>query len=135
MDADAEAMMEELRQRVEAKRAAGLYAVDDIRESPSDPRVPYLAEELAHVADLAEISPNLDDVRSTRRGVGIAVGKTKSVLTRATSQPLLGLAAQATTFNSVLVSYLSQLAQEVAALRAEVARLTDADSRGATGDE
>ncbi|MBM3664677.1 MAG: hypothetical protein FJW92_02640 [Actinobacteria bacterium] len=97
--------------------------------------MPYLAEELAHVADLAEISPNLDDVRSTRRGVGIAVGKTKSVLTRATSQPLLGLAAQATTFNSVLVSYLSQLAQEVAALRAEVARLTDADSRGATGDE
>lgn len=135
MDADAEALMDELRRRVEAKRAAGLYAVDDIREPPSNARVPFLAEELAHVADLAEISPNLDGVGSTRRGVGVAVGKTKSVLTRATSQPLIGVADQATAFNSVLISYLSQLAQEVAALREEVARLTDATSRGATGDE
>jgi hypothetical protein len=51
------------------------------------------------------------------------VGKTKSVLARATSQPLIGVADQSTAFNANLVSYLSQLAQEVARLRERVAEL------------
>lgn len=123
MDAEIAELMEELQRRVDANRAAGLYAVDDIREAASDPRMPYMAEELAQLGDLAEIAPNLQGVGSTRRGVGMAVGKTKSVLARATSQPLIGVADQATAFNSVLVAYLSQLAQEVARLRDEVARL------------
>ena len=123
MDPDVKQLMDELTRRVDEKRAAGLYAVDDIREPASDPDVPYLAEQLAGVADLAEISPNLDGVGSTRRGVGMAVGKTKSVLARATSQPLIGVADQSTAFNANLVSYLSQLAQEVARLRERVAQL------------
>ena len=124
MDPEIAELMDELRRRVDEKRAAGLYAVDEIREPASDPTEPFLAEQLAHVADLAEIAPNLTGVGSTRRGIGTAVGKTKSALTRATSQPLIGVADQATAFNAVLVSYLAQLAQEVASLRSEVDRLS-----------
>ena len=126
MDPEIAVLMDELRARVEQKRAAGLYAVDDIQEGPSGERVPFRAEALAQVADLAEISPNLDGVGSTRAGVGAAVGKAKSVLARATSQPLIGMADQSTAFNAVLVAYISQLAQEVADLRDEVDRLSGA---------
>ncbi len=124
MDPEIAALMDELARRVDEKRAAGLYAVDDMQQPSSDPREPFLAEELAHVADLAEIAPNLEGVGSTRAGVGVAVGKAKSVLARATSQPLIGVADQTTAFNSVLISYISQLAQEVAALREQVDRLS-----------
>ena len=123
VDPEIAQLMDELQRRVAEKRAAGLYAVDDIQESLADGELPYRAEELARVADLAEIAPNLAGIGSTRRGVGMAVGKTKEVLARATSQPLIGVADEATAFNSVLVSYLSQLAQEVARLRAEVDQL------------
>ena len=43
---------------------------------------------------------------------------------RATSQPLIEMGDQSTAFNAVLVSYISQLAQELAELREEVARLS-----------
>jgi len=124
MDPEIAELMEELQRRVEEKRAAGLYCVDEIREPASGPTEPFLAEQLAHVAELAEIAPDLTAVGSTRRGIGAAVGKTKSVLTRATSQPLSGVADQATAFNAVLVSYVAQLAQEVTSLRSEVDRLS-----------
>lgn len=128
MDPEITEMMEELQRRVDAARAAGLYAVDDLREPVAAGREPFHAEELAQLGDLAEISPNLTGVGSTRRGVGMAVGRTKSVLARATSQPLIGVADQATAFNSVLVAYLSQLAQEVARLRERVAVLEQQQS-------
>ena len=123
MDPELAQMMEELQRRVDAARAAGLYAVDDLREPVAAGREPVHPEELAQLGALAEISPNLIGVGSTRRVVGMAVGKTKSVLARATSQPLIGVADQATAFNSVLVAYLSQLAQEIARLQEQVAVL------------
>jgi uncharacterized small protein (DUF1192 family) len=43
---------------------------------------------------------------------------------RATSQPLIEMGDQSTAFNAVLISYISQLAQEIAELREEVARLS-----------
>lgn len=124
MNPEVAALMAQLHERVATKRAAGLYAVDDIQQPLATEREPFLAEQLAAVAGLAEISPNLHSIGSTRRGIGGIVGKAKATLVRATSQPLIEMGDQSTAFNAVLISYISQLAQEVAELREEVARLS-----------
>jgi hypothetical protein len=54
------------------------------------------------------------------------VGKAKHGLTRATSQPLLDLADRSTAFNTALLAYVTELAQEISDLRAEVDRLRGA---------
>ncbi len=73
--------------------------------------------------EVATITPDMSLVQSTKPGVGAAVGKAKSVLARATSQPVLDLAARQSPFNAALLSYLVDLAQEVTTLRARVAAL------------
>ncbi|MFZ4756447.1 MAG: hypothetical protein ACOYL4_10635, partial [Miltoncostaeaceae bacterium] len=89
MNPEVAALMAQLHERVATKRAAGLYAVDDLQQPLATEREPFLAEQLAAVAGLAEISPNLHSIGSTRRGIGGIVGKAKATLVRATSQPLI----------------------------------------------
>jgi len=116
--------MEQVRRRVAEKKAAGLYAIDALAEpSPTSRLEPYGAEDLAEVARLAEVMPDFQLAQSTKRGVGGLVTRMKSGLSRATSQPLIGLGDQQSRFNATLLSYISELAQEVAALRAEVKAL------------
>ena len=121
---DADAVMEEIRRRVAEKKAAGLYSVDAVAADVAQPIEPFRADDLAEVARLADVMPNFALVKSTKPGVGAVVGRVKSGLSRATSQPLIGVADQASGFNAALIGYIAELAQEVATLRAEVDRLT-----------
>lgn len=126
MDADRDdvaALMAEIEARVAEKRAAGLYSVDALAADRPTQREPYMADDLVEVSKLAEIQPNLGLTASTKPAVGKAVGKVKEGMVRATSQPLLDLADRTTAFNVALLAYVSELAQEVAALRARVAQI------------
>jgi hypothetical protein len=115
-DGNTEALMDELRKRVEMKKAAGLYALDGL-SLPQPSTEPFRADELTSLARAAVLSPDLNLAQSTRGGVGKVVTKTKVSLARATSQPLTHVADQATAFNLALLAYVTELAQEVAYLR------------------
>ncbi len=120
-------LMEELGRRVAEKRAAGLYSVDALANRRASGTEPFLVDDLIEVSRLAEVTPDLGLAASTKPGaVGKAVGKAKHGLTRATSQPLLDLADHSTAFNTALLAYVTELAQEIADLRAEVDRLRGA---------
>lgn len=127
---DVAALMGEVRRRVAEKKAAGLYTVDSLFDEGSNTTEPFHAEDLADIAKLAAIEPNLALARSTKPGVGQVVGKAKSGLVRATSQPLLDLADRSTSFNLALLGYVTEMAQELATLRAEVDRLRGVDDGG-----
>ena len=118
---EAARLMDDIRRRVAQKKAAGLYSVDAVAADVAQPIEPFRADDLAEVARLADVMPNFALVKSTKPGV---VGRVKSGLSRATSQPLIGVADQASGFNAALFGYIAELAQEVATLRAEVDRLT-----------
>jgi hypothetical protein len=123
--ADVEALMDEVRRRVARKREAGLYAIDNLASDRGLKNEPFRADDLAEVARMADVNPNFLLAKSTKPAVGVVVSKVKSGLTRATSQPLIGVADQATGFNNALIGYIAELAQEVAALRDEVDRLRE----------
>ena len=125
---DADAVMEEIRRRVAEKKAAGLYSVDALAETGERLTPPYRADDLAEVARLSDVMPNFELVKSTKPGIGAVVGKVKSGLSRATSQPLIGVADQASGFNAALIAYVSELAQEVAVLRKELDELRGGSS-------
>jgi hypothetical protein len=133
MDPEVAALMQQIEERVAAKRAAGLYSVDALQVSNARAEQPFLPDELVEVAKLAEIAPDLGVAASTKPGIGKAVGKVKSGLVRATSQPLRDAADRSTAFNLALLSYVTQLSQEVVALRAEVTALRQAAERERPG--
>ncbi len=120
-------LMKEIEERVARKRAAGLYSVDALQTPNARGEEPFLPDELVEVAKAAEIQVNLGLAGSTKPGVGKAVGKVKEGLVRATSQPLRDVADRSTAFNLALLSYVTQLSQEVVALRAEVESLREGD--------
>ena len=132
MDPEVAALMQQIEERVAEERAAGLYSVDALQVSNARAEQPFLPDELVEVAKLAEIDPDLGVAASTKRGVGKLVGKVKSGLVRATSQPLRDAADRSTAFNLALLSYVTQLSQEVVALRAlgfmKLATFTTADA-------
>ena len=116
--------MDEVRRRVAEKKAAGLYSLDALADpSPTSGVEPYRATDLAEIARRVDVMPDFQLAESTKRGVGSVVTKVKSGLSRATSQPLIGMGDQQSRFNALLLSYVSELAQEVAVLRAEVEAL------------
>ena len=119
---NADDLIAELQERVAEKKQAGLYSLDGLAVAGSAIE-PFHAEELAELVVAAEITPDLRLAQSTKRGVGAVVGKTKSGLARATSQPLANVADQATAFNVALLGYVSALSQEVAALRSDLDRI------------
>jgi len=131
IDPAVRALMDEIEERVARKRAAGLYSVDALQTPNSRAEEPFLPDELVEVAKVAEIQVNLGLAGSTKPGVGKAVGKVKEGLVRATSQPLRDVADRSTAFNLALLSYVTQLSQEVVALRAEVDALREADEENA----
>jgi hypothetical protein len=116
-------LMREIEERVARKRAAGLYSVEALQGSNARDDEPFLPDELVEVAKVAEITVDVGVTASTKPGVGKAVGKVKEGLVRATSQPLRDVADRSTAFNLALLSYVTQLSQEVVALRAEVKAL------------
>lgn len=124
-------LMSEIRKRVAEKKAAGLYTVDGFVLPEGRNDEPFRVDELIMLDDVASITPDMSLVRSTKPGVGRAVGKAKGILARATSQPVLDLAARQSQFNAALLSYLVDLAQEVTSLRARVAALEAAEQDGA----
>lgn len=126
-------VMDDIRRRVAEKRAAGLYSVDALAADRARPIEPFRADDLAEVARLADVMPDFGLVRSTKPGVGVVVGKAKSGLVRATSQPLIGVADRASGFNAALIGYVAELAQEVASLRAEVDRLIGGEPDAGNG--
>ena len=117
-------LMDDIRRRVAEKKAAGLYSVDVVAADVASHIEPFRADELADVARMADVMPDFGLVRSTKPGVGAVVSRVKGGLSRATSQPLIGVADQASGFNAALIGYIAELAQEVASLRAQVDDLT-----------
>lgn len=128
-------LMKGLRERAAAKRAAGLYSVDALKEDPARVTQPVFAEELAELYALGEIDVNLEAARSTKKHIGSIVGKVKGLLVRATSQPLEELSSKSTTFNMALVVYVGSLAEELAVLRAELELLRRESGAPLASDE
>lgn len=118
-------LMEAIRARVAKKKAAGLYSLDGLALPEGRREEPFGVDELIMLDEVSTVTPQMSLVQSTKPGVGAAVGKAKSVLARATSQPLLDLAARQSQYNAALVSYLIDLAQEVSSLRTRVALLEE----------
>ena len=118
-------LMATLRQRVAAKKAQGLYSLDGLASRSGSDLEPFNVQELIWLDEVAAITPDLGLAQSTKPGIGSVVGKAKSNLTRATSQPLLDLAVRQSQFNAALLSYLTELAQEVTTLRERVRHLED----------
>jgi hypothetical protein len=116
-------LMDALRERVAEKKAAGLYSLDGLASRAGSATEPLHVQDLIWLEEVAEIRPDLNLVQSTKPGVGAVVGKAKGKLARATSQPLLDLAVRQSQFNAALLSYLTEVAQEITTLRARVREL------------
>jgi len=122
-DGDVADLMTTVRKRVAERKAQGLYSVDGLQTSAGRDVEPFRVQDLVWLEEVAEITPDMSLVRSTKPGVGMVVGKTKTALTKATSQPLLDLAVRQSQFNAALLAYITELAQEIEVLRARVAEL------------
>ena len=120
-DPDRDALMAAIRRRVAEKKASGAYTVDALTTPASRPGRPFQPDTLAELGRMIEVTPNLALARSSRRGVGVLVGKVKTALTRATSQPLLDTADKTSAFNALLLSYVIELGAEVERLRSAIA--------------
>ncbi len=120
---DVEDLLQTIRERVAEKQAQGLYSLDGLVGAEGQDVEPFRLQELLWLDEVAEITPDMDLVQSTKPGVGAVVGKAKGALTRATSQPLLDLAVRQSQFNAALLTYLTMMGQEVEVLRARVAEL------------
>jgi hypothetical protein len=116
-------LLREVRARVAEKQAQGLYSLDGLAIPAARDVEPFELQELLWLAEATDVTPDMTLVRSTKRGVGGAVGKAKGAMARATSQPLLDVAARQTQFNVALLAYVTMLGQEVEELRARIARL------------
>ncbi len=120
---DVEDLLQTIRERVAEKQAQGLYSLDGLVGAEGQDVEPFRLQELLWLDEVAEITPDMELVQSTKPGVGAVIGKAKGVLTRATSQPLLDLAVRQSQFNAALLTYLTMMGQEVEVLRARVAEL------------
>ncbi len=120
---DVEDLLQTIRERVAEKQAQGLYSLDGLVGAEGQDVEPFRLQELLWLDEVAEITPDMGLVQSTKPGVGMVVGKAKGALTRATSQPLLDLAVRQSQFNAALLTYLTMMGQEVEVLRARVAEL------------
>ncbi len=120
---DVEDLLQTIRERVAEKQAQGLYSLDGLVGAEGQDVEPFRLQELLWLDEVAEITPDMELVQSTKPGVGAVVGKAKGALTRATSQPLLDLAVRQSQFNAALLTYLTMMGQEVEVLRARVAEL------------
>lgn len=116
-------LMAAIRQRVAERKAQGLYSVDGLRALEGRDVEPFQVQDLVWLEEVAEITPDMGLVQSTKPGVGMVVGKTKAALTKATSQPLLDLAVRQSQFNAALIAYITELAQEIEVLRARLGEL------------
>ena len=119
-DGEVEDLMATIRARVAERKAQGLYSVDRLRSSAGRDVEPFRVQDLIWLEEVAEITPDMALVRSTKPGIGAAIGKTKAALTKATSQPLLDLAVRQSQFNAALLAYITELAQEIEVLRGRV---------------
>ena len=122
-DGEVADLMATIRARVAVRKAQGLYSVDGLRAPKGRDVEPFHVKDLVWLEEVAEIAPDMTLVQSTKPGVGMAVGKAKAALTKATSQPLLDLAVRQSQFNAALLAYITELAQEVEVLRARVAEV------------
>ena len=122
-DGEVADLMATIRARVAVRKAQGLYSVDGLRAPEGRDIEPFHVQDLVWLEEVAEIAPDMGLVQSTKPGVGMAVGKAKAALTKATSQPLLDLAVRQSQFNAALLAYITELAQEIEVLRARVAEL------------
>ncbi len=120
---DVDDLLRVIRERVAEKQARGLYSLDGLSVPDGRDVEPFQFQELLWLDEVADVAPDMNLVRSTKPGVGGVVGKAKATLARATSQPLLDVAARQTQFNVAVLSYLTMLGQEVEALRARVTDL------------
>ena len=122
-DGDVADVMDVIRERVCKKQAQGLYSLDAMRGPSARDIEPFEVTELIQLEEVAEITPDMSLVRSTKPGLGKVVGTAKTALTKATSQPLLDMAVRQSQYNAALLTYLTLLGQEVAELRVRVAKL------------
>ncbi len=120
---DVDDLLRVIRERVAEKQAQGLYSLDGLAVPDGRDIQPFQLQELLWLDEVADITPDMNLVRSTKPGVGATVGKAKATLARATSQPLLDVAARQTQFNVAMLAYITMLGQEVSSLRARIADL------------
>jgi hypothetical protein len=120
---DVVALMEDLRRRVAAKKAAGLYTVDAMAVDRMSSEEPIAPEEIERLGVLAILHPDLTVSPSNKPGLGKLVTKIKQTLVRGTSDPLIRVATQSNEFNVTLLRYVALLSREVRVLQTNIEAL------------
>lgn len=117
---DVDALMADLRRRVEEKKARGLYTVDALAIDATETLEPYRIEDLERLRELAVQRVDLTLSASSKPVIGGLVTRFKRLLVRGASQPMYSMAAQTSQYNASLLGYVSQLAREITFLQRQV---------------
>lgn len=120
---DIERLMDELRQRVQEKKARGLYRVDELVSEALEGDEPWDAQRLEELHGQALIEQKLITHESTRPVVGSFIEAAKRFVVKAGWHNLHNVTEQATSFNAGMISYSASIGTEVSRLRTEIERL------------
>ena len=120
---DVDRLMDELRQRVQEKKARGLYRVDELVSEALDDDQPWDAQRLEELHRQAPIEQKLVTADSTRPVVGSFIRAIKRFIIKAGWHNLHNVTEQATAFNAGMISYSASIGTEVSRLRREIEQL------------
>jgi hypothetical protein len=120
---DIDRLMDELRQRVQDKKARGLYRVDELVEEALDDDQPWDAHRLEELHRQALIEQKMLVPESTRPVVGSLIQRIKRFVMKAGWHNLANVTEQTTSFNAGMISYSASVATEVTRLRHELDQL------------
>lgn len=123
---DVDALVADLKRRVERKKAQGLYSVDALAVDALDGTEPVHAEDLERLRPMAAVHVEVGVAASDKPVLGRALSPLKRRLVKGVSQPLFGIADQAGRFNAGLLAYTARLGREVAR---QNTRADDAEAR------
>jgi SAM-dependent methyltransferase len=121
--------MASLRQRVEDKKARGLYAADAIAAETMGGDEPWEAERVEELQAAAVIQPRMVTLPSTRPVIGRVVETVKRFVVRAAWANVTDVSNQATTFNAEIASYAAALGVAVNRIEARLDALGDRGTR------
>lgn len=117
---DVDALMADLRERIDQKKAAGLYAVDDLAADLRATDDPWDGAQFERALVTSQVMPGLITSESDSALVGRALTRVKEQIVRATWRNTADLADQLNAFHLEMTAYAGSLGAEVRRLRREV---------------
>ena len=122
--------MDDLRERIAEKKAAGLYAADDIAADLRLGDETWDAQQLERAQLASQVVPGLITSPSDSPIVGKALGRLKEQIVRASWRNMADLADQLNRFHAEITAYTTSLGAEVRRLRRDVGELRASQDGG-----